>query len=192
MACVELLLSYHADVNKRDGNQDTALHWAVFKNRSECARALLQHGADVDARDYNDDTPLSWAAQKGCLEPMQILVEYNASVNTVNRSGHSPIYRSARLLAAGLADDNDEACLDLLLKACGQFDLRQVDGLLPRALQEDNKMRELLLPLCCTSRKLQELCRFAVRRQLRKQYIPNGVLALPLPRKLQEYLLLES
>ena len=201
VTCIELLVSYHADVNRRDGNDDTALHWAVFKNKPDCVRALLQNGADVDARDYNADTPLSWAAQRGSVEPMRLLLEYNASVDTVNLSGHSPIYRAARLLASGLLDggdddgdggDSDDTCLQLLINASGQFDLRQADGLLPRVLQDDNRMRELLLPLSCNARKLQELCRHALRRQLKRQYVPNAVLALPLPRKLQQYLLMTT
>ena len=36
--CVELLLAANADPNVRDDNQDTALHWASFKNKPKCAR----------------------------------------------------------------------------------------------------------------------------------------------------------
>lgn len=54
-----------ANVNKGDGNQDTALHWASYKNNVGCVRLLLQKGADVNAVDFNNDTPISWAARKG-------------------------------------------------------------------------------------------------------------------------------
>ena len=72
MECVKLLLDHGADPNLPDGNDDTALHWAAFKNRHQCVRALLQRGAWVDAADYNSDTPLSWAAMKGNLESVKV------------------------------------------------------------------------------------------------------------------------
>ena len=56
-------------------------------------QVLLQNGADVNATDYNRDTPLSWAAMKGNLEIIKILLEYNARVDTLNKSGHTPLYR---------------------------------------------------------------------------------------------------
>ena len=54
-----------AYVNQGDGNRDTALHWAAYKNNTACLKLLLQSGANVNAVDYNNDTPISWAARKG-------------------------------------------------------------------------------------------------------------------------------
>ena len=191
VACLELLIEHNADVNIGDQNNDTPLHWAVFKNQPQSTRILLQNGANVNAHDFNDDTPLSWAAQKGSIEPMRILFEYNAKIDTENLNGYSPVYRSAAMLALGLSDDKDAACLDLLLRASGQFDLRGADGTLPDILQQDNRMREMLMPMCSNGRKLQQLCRFMVRTYMGVCYMPTAVPNLPLPKQLQQFILLQ-
>ena len=46
-ACLEVLINHGAEVNAGDGNQDTPLHWAAYKNNTDCVRLLLQSGADV-------------------------------------------------------------------------------------------------------------------------------------------------
>ncbi len=188
---MELLLNHGADPNIRDSNQDTALHWAAFKNNARCVRTLLQNGALVNPLNYNDDMPLSWAVFKGSLESLKILLEYNAKINTANLDGKTPLMRAAAIQAAGLNTDKDDACLELLLKANGQFDLRLEDGTLPNPVGRDNKLRELLLPFCQNPRPLQQLCRYFLRQQLGDNYLPNIIPKLPLPARLKDMLLLQ-
>ena len=45
-----LLLDYGATINMPGGDNDTALHDAVYNGRVECARLLVSRGASVDAR----------------------------------------------------------------------------------------------------------------------------------------------
>ena len=70
--CLEMLLDAGADPDIPDGNQDTALHWAAYKNKWQCVKALLLRGATVDAVDFNSDTPISWSAMKGNLESLKV------------------------------------------------------------------------------------------------------------------------
>ncbi|XP_067687281.1 ankyrin repeat and SOCS box protein 8-like [Haliotis asinina] len=188
--CVEVLMQYGADLNAGDGNQDTPLHWAAYKNNVACVKLLLQNGADVDGRDYNEDTPLAWAARKGHLEIIKILLEYNANVDRKNLMGDTPLIRAASIQASGLNTDLDDAVLELLIKASGQFDLRNNKGELIGNIGQDNKMTELLLPLCKNTKKLQDLCRHCIRRCLGYHYLPNKVPTLPLPLQLRDYILL--
>ncbi|XP_013406217.1 ankyrin repeat and SOCS box protein 8 [Lingula anatina] len=190
ITCTEILLDHNAHPDIPDNNQDTPLHWAAFKNQVQCLEALLQRGARVNAVDYNNDTPLSWAAMKGNYEALAILLEYNADVDTVNFSGRTPILRCAAMQASGLDTHVYDQCLDLLLKASGKIDLRDPQGNLPRIVEGDNKLRELMLEYCEKPRPLQELCRYAVRKSLGTGYIPNVIPKLPLPSRLQDYLLL--
>jgi hypothetical protein len=55
---VELLLSYHANVNARDGFGYTPLHMAIMSQSTDIVQLLLDNGADVNARAKNGDTPL--------------------------------------------------------------------------------------------------------------------------------------
>ncbi|KAK6166267.1 hypothetical protein SNE40_023005 [Patella caerulea] len=189
--CVDILLQHGADVNVGDGNNDTPLHWASYTNNVQCVKLLLQNEAYVDVLDYNHETALSWAARKCHLEIIKILLEYNADVTTRNLNGQTALMRAAAIQASGLNTDNDDACLELLIKASGQFDLRNAKGELIADIARDNKLSEMLLPLCVLPRSLLTLCRHKIRSGLRYRYLPNVIPQLKLPRKLQEYVLLQ-
>ncbi|XP_044299002.1 ankyrin repeat and SOCS box protein 8 isoform X1 [Varanus komodoensis] len=188
--CVEILLEYGANPNALDGNKDTPLHWAAFKNNAECVRTLLESGAFVNALDYNNDTPLSWAAMKGNLESVSILLEYGAEVRVVNLKGQTPISRLVALLVRGLGTEREEACFDLLHRAVGHFELRK-NGAMPREVLRDQQLCGKLTTLCSAPGTLKTLSRYAVRRSLGVQFLPDAVKELPLPESLKEYVLLK-
>lgn len=188
-ACVEVLLEYGANPNALDGNRDTPLHWAAFKNNAECVRALLESGASVNALDYNNDTPLSWAAMKGNLESVSILLDYGAEVRVTNLKGQTPISRLVALLVRGLGTEKEDSCFELLHRAVGHFELRK-NGIMPREVARDQQLCEKLTILCSVPGTLKTLARYAVRRSLGLQYLPDAVKGLPLPASLKEYLLL--
>ncbi|XP_064646754.1 ankyrin repeat and SOCS box protein 8-like [Lineus longissimus] len=188
--CCEILLSHGADVNTGDGNQGTALHWAAFKNNIECVKVLLQHGAHVNILDFNMNNPLSWAAQRGNLQSLKILLEYNADVDVRNYNQQTPLMRCAMIQNTGLNTDQDDASLELLIKASGDLKLRNGEGELPGFLTRNNKLCELLMPYCQQPRRLSDLSRYVIRKSMGSVYLPNAVKQLPLPSMLQDFLLL--
>ncbi|KAH7977657.1 hypothetical protein HPB49_003144 [Dermacentor silvarum] len=189
--CTSLLLAAGADTESVDVNRDTPLHWAAFRNRADCCRLLLEHRAHVDSLDFNHDTPLSWAAMKGNYPSVRVLLEHNASPDVRNYSGMVPLARIAVLLAAGLESSDDESAFELLLRGMGHVELRDRDGELPAVLARDNKLRTRLLAVCCSPRSLMQLGRRAVRCYLGAQHLPTVVPLLPIPTRLQRFLLLE-
>ncbi|XP_067833534.1 ankyrin repeat and SOCS box protein 8-like isoform X2 [Heptranchias perlo] len=170
VSCVEILLEFGADPNAPDGNMDTPLHWASFKDSHECVRLLLENGARVEAADYNQDTPLSWAASRGNLESTRVLLEYGAQVRVVNLKGQTPVSRLLGLLSRGLGGEREEDCLRLLGQAAGGGIERRGEGADPGSLKG--------------------LSRYAVRQCLGAQHLPAAVESLPLPGSVKEYLLL--
>ncbi|KAH9360160.1 ankyrin repeat and SOCS box protein 8-like isoform X4 [Haemaphysalis longicornis] len=189
-SCTALLLAAGAETENVDTNGNTALHWAAFRNRADCCRLLLEHGADADCTDFNHDTPLSWAAMKGHYPCVQVLLEHNASPDVRNCAGLVPLSRLALLLAAGL--EVDERAFELLLRSMGSVEVRDREGRLPPLLARDKRMRTRLLALCTTPRPLAQLGRSAVRRCLGPCHLPSAVSALPVPERLQRFLLLEE
>ena len=59
---VRELLANGADVDAKDKNGETALHWAACDGRVDVAKILIEKGADVDAKDNHGWTALHEAA----------------------------------------------------------------------------------------------------------------------------------
>lgn len=91
-----------------DGHGNTPLHWAAFKNETECVKLLLEYGADVNARAHPSGwTPLHDAAYSNSKECIGLLVEAGGRVNARANSGATPLCFAAQ-------EDAAEAALLLL------------------------------------------------------------------------------
>jgi ankyrin repeat protein len=55
----ECLIKSNVNVNARDDNECTALHFAAQSNAFEVAKLLIEAGAEVDPGDSFGNTPLS-------------------------------------------------------------------------------------------------------------------------------------
>lgn len=55
---VGLLLDAGAEVNAKDNDNWTPLHWAILGSNYDTARFLLEHGADANARNEVGENPL--------------------------------------------------------------------------------------------------------------------------------------
>ena len=54
------------DVNKRDEENVTLLHWSAINNRKEIANFLIERGAHIDAIGGELlSTPIHWATRQG-------------------------------------------------------------------------------------------------------------------------------
>ena len=94
----ELLIAKGAEVNARDKDGKTVLHWAVHPrefippNNVPKARFiidfLISQGADVNARDNEGNTPLHFAKSK---EIAELLIANGADVNAKNNLGYYPL-----------------------------------------------------------------------------------------------------
>ncbi len=62
---VELYLAQGADVNFRDENGQTPLHYAARKGHTETVGALIEKRAGVNAVDNDNQTPLDIAKTQG-------------------------------------------------------------------------------------------------------------------------------
>jgi len=89
-ASLKQALEHGMDVNCRDSNQNTALHWAAKHYHHDCMRLLIGQGADVNASNDRDATPLHLAERnEGAI---RILLEAGADPNKLDKDYDYPYY----------------------------------------------------------------------------------------------------
>jgi ankyrin repeat protein len=95
-AAVRTLLEQGADVNARQADGATALHWAAHWQDTELARLLIRARADVNAANAYGVTPLSLAAENGDAATAAALLEAGANPNAPLPSGETPLMTASR------------------------------------------------------------------------------------------------
>lgn len=94
---VELIDDRGYDVNQRDSENVTLLHWAAINNRLEIVNYLLSKGAYLDAIGGElRSTPLHWATRQGHLGMVVQLVKRGANPNILDGEGCACIHLAAQ------------------------------------------------------------------------------------------------
>ncbi|KAE8253894.1 hypothetical protein A4X13_0g3623 [Tilletia indica] len=95
-------------VNTRDADQRTVLHWILSAPASDgggnsagstsganVLKMLIQLGAEVESRDESGWTPLMSAASAGSLDYVRLLLDSGASPTATNTRGLTPLHYAA-------------------------------------------------------------------------------------------------
>jgi uncharacterized protein len=90
------LVRQGADVNSREIDGTSALHWAVHFGDAELVLALLAAGADATAGNRYGMTPLQLAAVNGDAALIEALLDAGADSNTVLPEGETVLMTAAR------------------------------------------------------------------------------------------------
>jgi uncharacterized protein len=114
---VRVLLKQRADVNAREGDEATALHWAAHLNDLRMVELLIEAGANVNAANDLGVTPLYLGCTNRGAAVVQRLLAARANPNAALRNGETVLMNCARtgdatalraLLTAGAAADVTE------------------------------------------------------------------------------------
>jgi ankyrin repeat protein len=95
-SAVRQLLARHADVNARQPDGGTPLHWAAHRNDVEIATLLVSAGAQVNAQNDLGATPLWLACLNGSPAMVDVLLRAGANPNVALPSGERPLMTAAR------------------------------------------------------------------------------------------------
>jgi uncharacterized protein len=93
---VRQLLKARTDVNAREVDGTTALHWAVRADDLETARLLIGTGADTRAANRYGATPLSLAAVNGNAAIIDLLLRAGVDANSQLPDGETALMTAAR------------------------------------------------------------------------------------------------
>ena len=93
---VRTLLKERIDVNARQGDGATALHWAVHLDDGSAVDLLLRSGANADAADDTGVTPLYLACLNRRGPLVDRLLEARANANAATMSGETALMTCAR------------------------------------------------------------------------------------------------
>ena len=95
------LLSEREDVNQRQGDGATALHWTAHRDDLGNAVLLIEAGADVNSANDLGVRPLWLASVNGSAPMARVLLEAGADPNAAPENGETPLMHASR---SGSAD----------------------------------------------------------------------------------------
>ena len=88
---LKVLIANGADVNARNENGETALHWSSYAGNMETVIALLNAGAKITLDDHGD-SPLSWAIEGEQMGVAKLLLPHCRNIlYESNEDGETPI-----------------------------------------------------------------------------------------------------
>src|SRR3990172_415278 len=89
---INILLDHGADIEARDNNDFTSLHYAVSNGHQATVAFLLDHGANIEAQGNRDHTPLHIAAANGHQAIVALLLDRGAAIGN---NGRTPLHLAA-------------------------------------------------------------------------------------------------
>ena len=91
----EILQTKVVNVNSKDEQGKTALHYACQKGQFENVKSLINRGADINIQTISKKTPLHLATKRGSQEIVNFLLSKGASVNAKTKFGTTPLHMAA-------------------------------------------------------------------------------------------------
>ncbi len=82
-----LLAQPGIDVQAKDNDGFTAMHWAAWSGMPYCTLLLAEAGLDINAQENNGYTPLMLAAQRGNYDVVKMLLTLGARADIKNVDG---------------------------------------------------------------------------------------------------------
>ena len=96
--CLKLLISYGADINFKNKDKQSPLHFAAKYGRNTSCLQILNcdsYTNNINEKDITGMTPLHWAARNGHTRVVELLIQKGALIYKSYGSGNNPFHEAA-------------------------------------------------------------------------------------------------
>lgn len=115
----QMMIDYGVQVDARNGEGYTALHYAARQASSrDLMKFLIDHGGDVDARNNAGHTALHYAGEYGTPAELSLLLDHGADPTLTTKSNETPLHTVASIYAWTKNSMNLLMRLRLLIDRC--------------------------------------------------------------------------
>ncbi|EAX87642.1 hypothetical protein TVAG_226240 [Trichomonas vaginalis G3] len=82
------------DINIKNQDGQTPLHYAAMNNSKDTAELLISHGANINEKDKGERTPLHYAAMNNSKETAGVLFSHGANINEKDIDRQTPLHHA--------------------------------------------------------------------------------------------------
>ncbi|KAH7114319.1 ankyrin repeat-containing domain protein [Dendryphion nanum] len=133
----KLLLAKDADVNAKNNNGQTALHFTASKANLDMAKLLITQKASARVKDKRGQLPLHRAAAVGSVPMIKVLLEAKSPLNATDLDGMTALHHA-------ISEGHGDAALALLV-AGAEFDKKDKEDKVPLDLVPDAKTKKYIV-----------------------------------------------
>ncbi|TVY84381.1 Ankyrin repeat-containing protein [Lachnellula suecica] len=136
---VDLFLRKGADVNAKNFNGQTALHFTASKNNLDIGRKLLdaKPPASTRVKDKRGQYPIHRAAAVGSVPMVELFVKNRSPVSASDNEGQTPLHHA-------VAEGHGDTAV-ALLKAGAETDKKDNEGHTALELAPDSQVKKFIL-----------------------------------------------
>lgn len=98
LSMVQLLLEHKADVEIKDSEGCTPLHYVSLYSQKEdrdIYKILLEKKANCNALDAVGNTPFHYVVKKRSLKTVKLMLDYGADIRAVNKNGWTALHQAS-------------------------------------------------------------------------------------------------